>query len=83
MATSLLAYCRVTVIVGKYGHTIVERNRLRRRLRDLARVRLLPGCFGLDMVIRALPEAYGVDFNQLGTEVDEIKREMTLTVSQG
>lgn len=82
MAASLLVYCRVAVIVAKSGHTIVERNRLRRRLRDLARVHLLPGCIGVDMIVRALPEAYSVDFRQLGMEVDEIKRELTSIVSQ-
>ncbi len=64
------------MIVAKYGHTIVERNRLRRRLRDLTRIRLLPGCVSVDMIIRALPKAYDVDFRELGTEVDEIRREL-------
>ena len=70
------------MIVAKYGHTIVERNRLRRRLRELARIRLLPACNGVDIVIRALPEAYRVDFRQLGTEVDEIKKGLRLIVPQ-
>jgi ribonuclease P protein component len=70
------------VIVGKYGHTIVERNRLRRRLRELARIRLLPGCNGVDIVIRPLAEAYRVDFRQLGIEIDEIKRGLRLIVPQ-
>lgn len=76
----MLIYCRVAVIVGKYGHTIIERNRLRRRLRELARIRLLPSCNGVDIVIWPLREAYRVDFRQLGIEIDEIKRGLRLIV---
>ena len=77
VAASLLFYCRVAVIVGKYGHTIVERNRLRRRIRELARTRLIPYCKGLDLIIRALPSAYAADFRQLGEEMDQIKVQLS------
>ena len=63
---------RLAVIVGKHGHTIVERNRLRRRLRELARVRILPGHTGMDVVLRSLPKAYDATFNDLGNEIDQI-----------
>src|SRR5688500_17865769 len=33
---------RVGIVVYKYNRTVVERNRLRRRLRELVRTRLLP-----------------------------------------
>lgn len=68
-----MSYCRVAVIVGKSGHQIVERNKLRRRIRELARTRLIPSFKGLDLIIRALPGAYAADFRQLGEEIDEIK----------
>ena len=70
---SQLPYCRVAVIVGKYGHIIVERNRLRRRIRELARARVIPHFKGVDLIIRALPGAYAADFSQLGEEIDQIK----------
>lgn len=64
------------MIVGKYGHTIVERNQLRRRIRELARIRLIPFCGSLDLVVRVLSSAYGVEFGQLGDEVDSVKKQL-------
>lgn len=66
---------RVGVIVPKYGHIIVERNRLRRRLRELARVRMLPLLRSMpptDVLIRALPRAYLASFGVLEQEIDGI-----------
>jgi RNase P protein component len=42
IAASPSSRAQVGVIVPKYKRTIVERNKLRRRLRELVRVRLLP-----------------------------------------
>jgi len=39
---SALPHARVGFVVPKYGHSSVERNRLKRRLRELVRTRLLP-----------------------------------------
>jgi RNase P protein component len=39
---SALPHARVGFVVPKYGHTSVDRNRLKRRLRELVRTRLLP-----------------------------------------
>jgi ribonuclease P protein component len=68
---------RLAVIVAKHGHTIVERNRLRRRLRELARVRILPRHSGMDVVLRSLPKAYNAAFNVLGDEVDQINEALS------
>lgn len=73
---SLLSYSRVAVIVGKHGHTIVERNRLRRRLRELTRTRILPGIPVLDMVIRSFSSAYDVTFNELRAEIEIIRSKL-------
>ena len=75
--TSLLSHVRLAVIVGKHRHTVVERNRLRRRLRELARVRLIPFHTELDVVIRSLPTAYEASFNALTNEIDEIGRQLS------
>lgn len=56
---------RVGVVVPKFGHTAVERNRLKRRLRELVRDQLLPLARGCDVVIWALPPAYRQTFEQL------------------
>jgi ribonuclease P protein component len=62
--------------VGKQGHTVVERNRLRRQMRELARLRLIPGCARINVILKALPNAYKADFKQLSDEVNEIKLQL-------
>lgn len=52
----------------KHQHTAVDRNRLKRRVRELVRVELLPSLrtgSAVDMVIRAEREAYRASFDQL------------------
>jgi len=69
---SLLSHARVAVVVGKFGHTIVERNKLRRRLRELARTRLIPLTEATDIVVRSLPVGYQATFDDLKSEIDRI-----------
>ncbi len=60
---------RIGFIVPLYGHSAVERNRLRRRLREIARREWLPLAWGcdprLDVLIRAREDAYGPSFEEL------------------
>lgn len=54
---------RVGIVVPRYGHSAVERNRLKRRLRNIVRMQLLPVIpVGLDVVVRAGPAAYEVPY---------------------
>ena len=56
----------------KHQHTAVERNRLKRRLRELMRVELLPRLRtgpALDLAIRAQAHAYGASFGELQGDV--------------
>ena len=73
-SASLLLHPRVGVVVPKYGRSIVDRNRTKRRLRELARLKLLPVLERVDVLVRAKPEAYGSSFEQLGVEVDAVAR---------
>ncbi len=57
------------MIVPKHRRSAVERNRLKRRLRELVRIRLLVLPLTIDLVIRARPEAYGADFDALSTDI--------------
>ncbi len=66
---SLLGHPRIGFIVPKYKQTGVARNRLKRRLREVARTRLLPTMPSADVVVRARAEAYRASF-------DEIRREL-------
>ena len=74
VSASLFLYPRVGVVVPKYRRNVVDRNKVRRRLRELARLQLLPVIGNLDLLLRARPEAYLATFGQLGNEVDMIAR---------
>ena len=67
---------RVGVIVPRYRHTAVARNQLKRRLRELTRLRLLPTQLSFDVVIRVRPEAYDVGFDQLRSDVDRAQAQL-------
>ncbi len=71
---SLLSHARAAVVVGKHGHTIVERNRLRRRLRELVRSKILPEAKASDIVVRAFPSAYDSSFDELSGEIDDVTK---------
>ena len=62
---------RLAVVVPRYGRTAVRRNRLRRRLRDIARRRILPGISPLDLVIRTRASAYGAEFDELSNDLEQ------------
>jgi len=73
-SASLLLHPRVGIVVPKYRQTIVRRNLVKRRLRELARIRLLPNLGRVDLLLRAKPPAYGTTFDQLASDVDAIAR---------
>jgi ribonuclease P protein component len=73
-STSLLLHPRVGIVVPKHRRRIVERNRVKRRLREIVRTRVLPELNGIDLLIRARPEAYGSSFQQLSVDADTIRQ---------
>jgi ribonuclease P protein component len=64
---------RIGVVVPRHGQTIVERNRLRRRLRELLRTEWLPAARerdrGADLLVRTRRSAYERTFPELQTEL--------------
>ena len=66
---SLLRHPRAGLIVPKYSHSAVDRNRVKRRLREIVRQHALPVLGAVDVVIRALPSAYRADFSALQEQV--------------
>jgi len=66
------------LVVPRYKHTAVARNRLKRRLRELSRLRLLPADIAADVVVRVRPEAYEASFDALvldiGRALDQLRR---------
>ena len=71
-SASLLLYPRVGIVVPKHRRRIVDRNRVKRRLREIIRTGLLPELSSVDLLIRAKPEAYGSSFEQLSGDVRAI-----------
>jgi ribonuclease P protein component len=61
------------VIVPRHGHTAVDRNKLKRRVREIVRVDLLPHLPAVDLVIRARPTAYEQPFAALATELADVR----------
>ncbi|MEX2325513.1 MAG: ribonuclease P protein component [Gemmatimonadaceae bacterium] len=76
---SPLSFARSGLVVPKHGKTSAERNKLKRRLRELVRTRILApsGIRGVDLVIRALPSAYAASFAELEQQVAGIARRLS------
>ena len=49
----------------KYSHNSVDRNRVKRRLREIVRLDVLPALPNVDVVVRALPSAYDAGVAEL------------------
>lgn len=73
---------RVGFVVPLHGHTAVARNRVKRRLREIVRLMVLPtlACRGqpVDLLVRARPAAYDVSFREL---TESVTRAMPDSVS--
>jgi RNase P protein component len=67
------------VVVPKHGHENVERNKLKRWLKELGRTCMLPTLWGrdcqLDVLLRARREAYGAEYAELKEEVEAVLEE--------
>lgn len=74
-STSPVSHARVGVVVPRYGHSIVERNKVKRRIREILRRRVLPRLTAsrraVDVLVRARREAYGASYAELETELVE------------
>jgi ribonuclease P protein component len=66
---SLLHHPRIGFVVPKYDRSIVERNRLKRQLREIVRLHVLRWIPSVDMIVRVCPEAYSASFALLEQEL--------------
>jgi ribonuclease P protein component len=66
---------RVGIIVPRHRQTAVRRNLLKRRLRELVRLQLLPALRTGAVVIRARPEAYEATFAELARQIERVRRD--------
>jgi ribonuclease P protein component len=71
----------VGFVVPRYKHSAVDRNRLKRRLRELVRMHVLPDLPPLDVVVRVLPVAYTRTFDALEAELLQALRKVTRELS--
>ena len=62
---------RVGLIVPRFKHSAVARNRVKRRLRELVSLELLPTGLLADVVLRIRPEAYGATYENLAADIAE------------
>lgn len=80
VSPSPAAFPRLGVVVPKHKHTIVERNLVRRRLREIGRTVVLPALrnsgAALDVLVRARPDAYAAPFAQLRDELATLVEEL-------
>lgn len=74
-AASPVSHPRLGIVVPKHRHRIVDRNRLKRRLREIGRREVLPRLRSrgveVDLLVRARPEAYDAGFEDLRRELVE------------
>jgi ribonuclease P protein component len=72
-SASPVAHSRVGVVVPKHRHTVVERNLVKRRLREVLRLEVLPrlqaAALARDVIVRARREAYGQSYAVLRDEL--------------
>ncbi|MEJ2542055.1 MAG: ribonuclease P protein component [Gemmatimonadota bacterium] len=72
-AASPSSFPRFGLVVPKHRRRIVDRNRLKRRLREIARLEILPGLrragCDLDVLVRARPHAYDAGYERLRDEL--------------
>ncbi len=78
--SSPTARSRWGIIVPKHRHSIVERNRVKRRLREIGRTRVLPRLreqgLALDVLVRARREVYGVGYRRLSDELQSMTEDL-------
>ena len=74
---SLLPHSRAGVIVPRYSHGAVERNRVKRQVREIVRLDVLPALGGVDVLVRALPSAYQATYAELREECRQARNRIT------
>ncbi|MEO5816631.1 MAG: ribonuclease P protein component [Gemmatimonadaceae bacterium] len=67
---------RIGLIVPRFKHSAVLRNQLKRRLRELARIQLVPMKISMDIVMRIRPDAYEATFAALTKDVEHVLEQL-------
>ena len=72
----------MAVVVGKFGFSAVARNKLKRRLRELVRMRMLPVIAPMDLLIRARREAYNASFEMLREDIVDAAQRLAVRTAR-
>jgi len=68
---------RFGLVVPLFGQTVVSRNRLRRRLREILRRRVLTALGPTDVVIRSRADGYRASFSELTEDLESWARSLS------
>jgi ribonuclease P protein component len=74
---SSLGHVRLAIVVPKYRFTAVRRNKLKRRLRELARVHVLSLPCSCDVLLRARADAYDAGYDNLRDAIGGVAAQLT------
>ncbi len=77
-SASLSRHPRVGFIVPKYGQSSVDRNYLKRCLREATRCQLLQVLPAVDVVVRARKAAYAVSYQVLAAELASAVKQIAM-----
>ena len=72
-----LPLMHVGLIVPRCKRSAVARNQLKRRLKELIRVHMLPANILLDVVIKTREDAYRASFDQLVADITNVIKRLT------
>lgn len=74
---NVIGHPRLGVVVPRFRQTAVQRNLVRRRLREASRRLVLPRLPALDIVIRARPAVYGSVWGELKGDLAQWLNELS------
>lgn len=80
VSASPASFSRWGVVVPKHRHEIVERNLVKRRLREIGRTEVLPRLaeagLAMDLLVRARSESYDASYAALRDELTRVVEEL-------
>ena len=84
-SASPLGVSQVGIVVPRHQHSAVDRNRVKRRLRELVRTVLLPALRDerVAVSIRSRREAYDADFAALRRDIETVATKLATTRETG
>ena len=70
------ARVRIAIVVPKYGFSAVQRNKLKRRVRELTRQHVTSSAGKYDALLRTRRDAYKATFDELRAEIVRIAADL-------